>query len=175
MARRSASQPQFAPRHGSGHFDGLSRRSDPERASELRFGVLCLLAYVALSWAVRFDMRLGNQIASLLYPLDTFSMYAGGPGRDASHLLVRDSLGIVHRVTEFRAFDCAAALAETGARCADTHGIQYHYDDLMRYIESHAGPGTSEVAIITRTWRIRPGAAPVQMADCIIARCKVSR
>lgn len=145
------------------------------RASQLRFGVLCVLGYVALSWAVRFDMRLGDQIASLLYPLDTFSMYAGVPGKYASHLLIRDTQGTVHRVTAFRSFDCTEPTPGSSAPCADTHGIQYHYDDLMRYIQSHPGPGTSEVEIITRTWKIRTGAPPVQMADCVIAQCKVSR
>ena len=77
------------------------------RRTHLRFGILCVLGYVALSWAVRFDMRRGEQIASLLYPLDTFSMYAPIPGESMSHLLIRDGQGAIHRVTAFRSFDCA--------------------------------------------------------------------
>src|SRR5439155_14545328 len=41
------------------------------RDDRVRFGTLCVLGYVLLSWLVRFDMRLGQQIASLAYPLDT--------------------------------------------------------------------------------------------------------
>ena len=41
--------------------------------------MLCVLGYVALAWAVRFDLPQGDQIASLVYPLDTFSMYAQAP------------------------------------------------------------------------------------------------
>lgn len=137
--------------------------------------MLCVLGYVALSWAVRFDMRRGEQIASLLYPLDTFSMYAPGPGPYASHLLIRDAQGVVHRVTTFRSFDCRELVTGHADRCADQHGIEYHYDDLIQYIQSHAGLGEMEVEIISRTWQIRPGAPPVQTSDCVIAHCKASR
>jgi hypothetical protein len=144
-------------------------------AAHLRFGVLCVLGYVALSWAVRFDMRRGEQIASLLYPLDTFSMYAPGPAAYMSHLLIRDGQGVVHRVTDFRFFDCAEPITGTAAHCADTHGIEYHYDDLTHYIETHAGRGELAVEIISRTWQMRSGAPPVQTSDCVIAHCKVAR
>jgi hypothetical protein len=138
-----------------------------------RFGVLCLLAYVALSWTVRFDMRLGEQIASLIYPLDTFSMYARMPAPEESHLVVRDHQGGVHRVMDFRSFDCGEPLTGTATECP--RGIPYHYDDLTRYIDSHPGPGEWEVELITRTWELRPGAPPLPAADCVIAHCRVAR
>jgi len=144
------------------------------RSGRLRFGILCVLGYVALSWAVRFDMRRGEQIASLIYPLDTFSMYAPVPGAYASHLLIRDMRGAVHRVTAFRSFDCSEPVSGSG-QCAGRHGIEYHYDDLIHYIESHTGAGESDVELITRTWQVRSGQAPVQTSDCVIAHCKVSR
>jgi hypothetical protein len=144
-------------------------------AGQRRFGVLCVLGYVALSWAMRFDMSLGEQIASLLYPLDTFSMYAGMPGEDRSHLLIRDRQGAVHRVTDFRAFDCAEPITGSAAQCADKRGIRYHFEDLARYIERHVGPGDADVELITRTWEIRSGTPPVQTSDCVIAHCRVSR
>src|SRR5947207_13892919 len=50
------------------------------RDDHLRFGTLCVLGHVLLSWLVRFDMRLGQQLASLVYPFDPFWMYAGTPG-----------------------------------------------------------------------------------------------
>jgi hypothetical protein len=118
-------------------------------------------------------MRLGQHIASLVYPLDTFSMYATLPGEDRSHLLVRDQQGAVHRVTDFRSFDCAEPVTGSSAQCADKRGIPYHYDDLARYIESHTGPGESDVELITRTWDL--GSTPLQTSDCIIAHCKVAR
>ena len=141
------------------------------RNHRLRFGTLCVLGYVALSWAARFDMRLGAQITSLVYPLDTFSMYGGTPGSESSALLVRDADGGVHRVTAFRAFSCADGLSAGGA-CPQ--GIQYLHEDLLDYIEKHAGPGSHEVDVIARTWQIRKGAAPVRASDCVIAHCKVS-
>jgi len=146
------------------------------RVSHLRFGVLCLLAYVALSWAMRFDMPRGEQIASLVYPLDTFSMYAGAADQQMSHLLVRDpQSGAVHRITDYRSFDCVEPIAGSGAQCADHVGYQYHADDLTDYIRSHAGPGSAEVELISRTWQVRAGAPPAHVSDCIVAHCKVSR
>ena len=145
------------------------------RTSQRRFGALCVLGYVALSWAVRFDMRRGEQIASLLYPFDTFSMYAPNPGRYMSHLLIRDAHGGVHRVTAFRAFDCPEPLTGSAAPCDDQHGIEYHYDDLIHYIQNHRGAGEADAALITRTWQVRSGAPPLHTSDCVIAHCKVSR
>ena len=146
----------------------------PTRLSPRQFGFLCLLGYVALSWAARFDMRLGAQTASLIYPLDTFSMYARMPGEDRSILLVLDREGAVHRVTEFRAFDCAEPMTGRAARCADKRGIPYHYEDLARYVESHAGTGDVEVDLITRTWNFRRGEPP-ETSDCVISHCKAAR
>lgn len=152
----------------------MNRSGSPVR-DRRRFGLLCVLVYVALSWTARYDMRRGDQIASLLYPLDTFSMYAGRPAGEMSHLLVRDRQGIAYRVTAFRSFDCAEPLSGSAVRCADKRGFQYHYDDLINYVQSHAGPGDVEVELISRTWALRPGAAPVHTSDCVIARCTASR
>ena len=140
------------------------------RNHRLRFGTLCILGYVVLSWAVRFDMRLGDQIASVVYPLDTFSMYAG-TGGSSSALLLRDADGEVHRVTAFRAFSCAGRLSGAGA-CPQ--GIQYLHEDLVHYIDTHGGPGSREMDVIARTWEIRRGAVPLTRADCVIAHCRVS-
>ena len=145
------------------------------RARHLRFGALCVLGYIALSWTARFDMRLNEADTSLLYPLDTFSMYARPPGEDRSLLLVRTNDGTVHQVTDFRAFACAEPITGSAARCAERRGIQYHFDDLTRYIETHPGSGDIAIELITRTWKIEPGKAPVHEADCVVARCQVAR
>jgi hypothetical protein len=139
------------------------------------FGVICVLAYVALAWSVRFDMRLGEQIASLVYPLDTFSMYGGMPDEDRSHLLIRDRAGAVHRVTAYRSFACEGPIVGRDVPCGGRRGIPYVDEDLMRYMEGHLGPGEEDVELIARTWELRPGHAPMQAPDCIITRCKVSR
>jgi hypothetical protein len=144
-------------------------------AAHLRFGLLCLLAYVALSWAVRFDMRRGPQSASLVYPLDTFSMYAPLPDQQVSHLLVRDAQGRTYGVTTFAAFECADLDTPEALRCADTHAIAYHRDDLLHYVRSHAGPGDTPVELIARSWRVRRGEPATHVADCVVARCRVSR
>jgi hypothetical protein len=145
------------------------------RCPHRRFGSLCLLLYVALAWAVRLDMRLGEQIASLVYPLDTFSMYSRMPGTQESLLLVRDRQGTVHRVTDFRSFDCDEAVNGAGAPCSDRRGIPYHYEDLARYVDAHAGPGQLEVDLVTRTWELRRWAPPVLASDCVLAHCRVAR
>jgi len=144
-------------------------------SAQLRFGVLCILGYVALSWAVRFDMRLGSQIASLVYPLDTFSMYSRMPVEDRSHLLVRDARGLVYRVTDFRSYHCEEPITGPSARCATKRGIPYHFADLADYIQNHAGSGDLDVELITRTWELHSGAPPQQTSDCVITHCKVSR
>jgi hypothetical protein len=124
-------------------------------------------------------MRLGEQIASLMYPLDTFSMYARIPAEEMSHLLIRDADGAVHRVTDFRSFACAEPLTGSAARCPDRHGIQYLSEDLTNYIRQHQATDESqvraEVDLIARTWRIRSGTAPVQIPDCVVTRCKVAQ
>jgi len=120
-------------------------------------------------------MRGGQQIASLVYPLDTFSMYARIFDRKMSYLLVRDAQGQVHYVEDFRAFDCEEPVDENPARCAEQYAIQYHLADFIRYIHTHPGRGDSEADLVLRTWRVRPGKAPVQLRDCVIAHCKVAR
>ena len=149
----------------------MTHATDPER----RFGVLCILSYVALSWAVRFDMRLGEQIASLVYPLDTFSMYARTPGEHEQDMVVRDGDGGLHRVTDFRAFDCDRPLGVGVAACNDGSGIQYHQEDLERYVAGHAGHGQLDVEVVLRRWELRPWVAPSHTSECVAAHCRVAR
>ena len=139
-----------------------------------RFGILAVLAYAALSWAARLDLGVGEQIASLVDPLDTFSMYAGPPGDSIGHLLVRDAVGEIHRVRDFAGYHCDAELKRGAARCGDQPGFAYHYDDLVRYIDDHSGSGATPVDLIYRTWRLRPHEPPDVDADCVIAHCMVA-
>ena len=143
-------------------------------AARLRFGVLCVLAYVALSWSFRFDMRLGKQMVSLVYPLDTFSMYATTPGDRASRLLIRDADGRMHHIEDFRSYDCAEPVTGSEVRCADRLGIDYIHEELTRYIETHGGPGEREVELVARTWVIRRGESPIHESDCVVAHCRVT-
>lgn len=152
----------------------MSRGRESARASERRFGVLCVLAYVVLSWAVRFDLDRGEQIASLVYPLDTFSMYAQAPSPEISHLLVRDAQGRVHSVTEFASYDCDEPVTRGATRCSDAHSIRYLYEDLAKHIETHPGTGTEHVDLILRTWSIRAGAPVTLLSDCLVTTCRVS-
>jgi hypothetical protein len=145
------------------------------RLSQRRFGVLCLLGYVVLAWSVRFDMRLGQQIASLVYPLDTFSMYGRMPGRDSSYPMLRDGNGTEYRITDFSAFTCREPITGSAAQCADQRGIPYHYEEMAEYIRHHPGAGDLEVELLTRTWEIRAGSAPRVSGDCVIAHCTVRR
>jgi len=142
--------------------------------NHLRFGLLLILAYAALSWAARFDMGLGEQIASLVYPLDTFSMYAGPPGERIGHVLVRDSVGGIHSVRDFAAYRCDAELKRGATSCPDQPGFAYHYDDLVRYIGGHSGSGAIPVDLIFRTWHLQQGKPPSVEADCVISHCMVA-
>jgi hypothetical protein len=141
--------------------------------------VLCVLGYVALSWAVRLDLGRDEdfslQIASLVYPLDTFSMYSDVPRGRMSYLLVRDAEGGLHQVTDFRSFDCDEPVSGSAARCTDGNPIHYLHDDFTHYIRSRRGRGTTEVELILRSWRLEASAAAVHEADCIVTRCRVSR
>lgn len=120
-------------------------------------------------------MRRGRQIASLVYPFDTFSMYASVPERRISHLMMRDARGEVYRVNAFRSFDCREPMRGEGAACADRRGFEYHYDDLVRYIEEHRGGGSVEVELIARSWEIPASGAPELQPDCVVAHCTVAR
>jgi len=133
-----------------------------------------VLAYVALSWLVRFDTGVDHQNASLVYPLDTFSMYAGKAGDASSALLVRDGQGNVRRVTSFSAFACREPVPHASAPPPCPGGIPYRYDDLVRYVETHAGPGERDAELVMRTWQLRGGGAPPPPSDCVIAHCTVS-
>lgn len=147
------------------------------RVDRLRFGVICVLGYVTLSWALLFDMRRGLQCASLIYPLDTFSMYAYVPPPDVASLLLRDAGGNIRRIKEMRSYHCADPVSGPEARCADKPVFKFHSDAMTRYIRKHQGPGGPgglEAELLVRTFALRPGAAPVQTSDCVISRCRVS-
>lgn len=148
--------------------------ADSPRRVLRRFGLLCALAYVVLAWAVRFDMAAGRQIASLIYPLDTFSMYAGLPYEEIGYLLVRDADGGVREITRLTAFDCDGPVRGPAARCAEQHQIAYLRDDLTRYIEAHPGPGVTPVELVVRVWRLQHGAAAVHVSDCVVTTCRVA-
>lgn len=144
-------------------------------SSHLRFGILCALGYLVLAWVVRFDMARGTQIASLVYPFDTFSMYSTVPDGQTSHLLVRDDQGVVHAITSFRSFDCDAPIDAGASTCDDGPAIQYLDDDSADYIRTHPGSGPLEVDIIRRTWTVSAGEPPSPTGDCVLTTCRVSK
>jgi len=153
----------------------VNRAQEEAGGYERRFGVLCALGYVLLSWAFRFDMPLGEQIASLIYPLDTFSMYAQAPTPQVSHLLIRDAEGTVYPVTAFRSFDCDEPVTAVPTRCSESRPINYLFADLARHIERHRGAGTEDVALVLRTWSLRSGAPATLASDCMVSHCRVAR
>ncbi|MFN8644263.1 MAG: hypothetical protein U0802_22365 [Candidatus Binatia bacterium] len=61
------------------------------------------------------------------------------------------------------------------ARCIETRGIPYHYEDLARWVEQHPGTGELEVELVTRTWRVGAGSAVEVVGDCLVARCRACR
>ncbi len=142
-----------------------------------RFGIVCALAYVALAWAVRVDTRFGQLNASLVYPLDTFSMYSEMPQPGQTGLLLLDAGGGVHRIGDFGSFACDAPVRGPYDNCPPL-GLRHKTDELLRRIELHRMPDRAQgepMALVARTWRLRPGEVPVLSDDCRIARCAVLR
>ncbi|HXT01462.1 MAG TPA: hypothetical protein VN915_12350 [Elusimicrobiota bacterium] len=144
------------------------------RGGRRRFGVLCVLGYVALSWAMLFDMRRGPQCASLVYPLDTFSMYAQIPAPEVASLVLRDANGGIRRIKDMRSYECEDPLSGPEARCAGAPLYRFNSDALLRYVRKHKGPGALDAELLVRTFALKPGEAPVQESECVLSRCKVS-
>ena len=119
-------------------------------------------------------MARGTQIASLLYPFDTFSMYSTVPGHEGSFLLARDEQGQVHDITSYRSFDCTVPIDTAQSICNASPTIQYLDDDVADYVKTHPGGGAQRVDIIRRTWVIAAGQPPRESGDCVIAECRVS-
>jgi hypothetical protein len=141
-----------------------------------RFGLIVLLGYVAIAWAARFDTAYGAHNASIAYPFDTYSMYAGVPVRSASAILVRDAEGTVERVSAFRSFQCEATAGAWREHCAVAGaGLDYLDDDAEAYVRAHSGQGGEPVEIIRRTWTIPEASEPVRAEDCVIVACEATR
>ena len=145
------------------------------RIDRRRFAIAVFLLYVLASWGLRFDMRRGAQIASLIYPLDTFSMYSSMPDPRVAHLLLRDAGGGVHAVMSFSSFDCGPALHGAESDCVDGDLIEYHFDDLVTYIDGRRGDGEVAMDLIVRRWQVAAGEAPTPAGDCLLRQCRVKR
>ena len=140
----------------------------------LRFGVLCALGYLVVAWFARFDMDRGTQIASLVYPFDTFSMYSTVAEGESSYLLARDEHGAVHAIESYGAFDCDDTVDTKKSLCNENPSIRYLDDDMANYVLRHPGSGTQTVDIIRRTWMVTAGEQPQLIGDCVITVCRVS-
>lgn len=142
-----------------------------------RFGLLCAAAYIALSWSVRVDTPGGRQNASLVYPLDTFSMYSELPDAAQTALLLRDRRGGIHRVEDFSAFTCDANLRGPYPACATSLGRRHKTEEQFRRMQRGrtADAAGEPVELIARTWSLAPGTPPRFSHDCRIAQCTVRR
>ena len=80
-------------------------------------------------------------MASLVYPLDTFSMYAGAAGEYVSLSADTRSGGRGTPHHDYRAFACVGAGTRPAAGCADNSGFAYLYDDWPATLKRHPGPG----------------------------------
>lgn len=140
----------------------------------VHFAIALTLAYVAASWAVRFDWGRNRQIASLVYPLDTFSMYAASSGPRTSLMMLRDSDSASHRIEHFSAFDCRPS-AHT---CDSSAAIAYHDRDNHGFIARHAAKRDNQrpwqrMDLVIRSWAVRPWQRPATLPDCVVAHCDV--
>ncbi len=141
----------------------------------VRFAIVCVLTYVALSFLVRFDMRRGEHIASLVYPLDTFSMYAHAAPLRTSYLVARDARGRVHAIESFRIFDCGGPVRPEVHACGRVRAVEYVDSALLHYVNRHRGRGEVQVDIVRQTWAIRAGTPPRRIGECVLARCRAAR
>jgi hypothetical protein len=143
----------------------------------LRFGIIIAAAFVAISWAARFDSELGRKTRSLVYPFDTFSMYAIGQ-HTASHIVVLYEGGVVRGVESYERFDCPTGFELERAVCDAPVGtysrVAYLERKALLHIREHGGAGEREVRVVRRVWSVPEDGPPVRLADCELATCRVS-
>jgi hypothetical protein len=140
-----------------------------------QLGLLLGLGFLAASWAWREDGRLGRQIASLVYPLDTFSMYATTWQDEVSIPLLIDKAGHSHWPYHLAAFACTP-IADADQSCARGRAIGYHDDELLRHVRSHPLPPGQQgvpMQLVRRHWKLTAGQVPKQLADCPLQQCLV--
>jgi hypothetical protein len=154
-------------------------------AGTARFASLAFVAYLAVAWIVRFDTPEGPHNASIVYPFDTFSMYAEVLPDVASALVVRGADGTIDSVSAFEGLECsrdgATILRDDGALdegpCTPSTGtsIRYLDGDAAAYLRTHASAGSETVELLRRTWRIPRGGAALAPDDCVVASCRAAR
>lgn len=149
----------------------------PRSAAGWQLGLLIGLGFLAAAWAWRGDGRLGRQIRSAVYPLDTFSMYATTWRKEIRIPLLRDARGNSHFPYHLSGFDCEP-LRPSGPGCDDAFSIDYHDDELLRHTRTHPlqpGVPTETMTLVRRGWRLQAGQPPVLLGDCALQRCAVHR
>jgi hypothetical protein len=147
------------------------------QAGPVRFAILCVLGYVAASWVMRFDTGDGTHNASLTYPFDTFSMYAGTMPSSAARMVVRTGDGSFRRIDEYHAFDCDPPI-DHPLDCDDAEGgasIPYVDHDAAHWIVDHGatdppGAGAERIEIVRRSWSLSDDAV-TSVGVCVLTTC----
>ena len=120
-----------------------------------------------------------GRAAGDVYPLSTFSVYAGLPPSSGSRIGVRDLTGLVQEVTVFDAFHCDAALDGGSRFCAGAgvYTIDYADREAFAYVASHPGEASAgeDVDVVRRIFRFTPGSDEPVATDCVITHCQARR
>ena len=144
-------------------------------AAGWQVGLLIGLGFLAAAWAWRGDGRLGRQIRSVVYPFDTFSMYATTWRKEIRIPLLRDPAGNTHFPYHFGGFLCEP-VQDAGPACSSAYSIDYHDDELLRHVRTHPlrpDAPVQHMELVRRHWQLQAGRAPVRLDDCVLQRCQV--
>ncbi len=134
---------------------------------------------VPLSWVVAVSVFATYLLAARgprnLFPLSVFDMYQAHAPAVVARVLAVDASGGVAELDAFEAWSCEweADLLDLEATCGEDHRpLSYVTRDQSHLLDANTGPGTEEVRIVSRAYRVHePGA----FEDCLVAVCRATR
>ena len=138
-----------------------------EPAPLLFLKIAVFLAYMGIAWGV------GN-----LYPFSVFDMYSFDKADSASHLLVRDSLGVAHEVFDYTAF-CYDKQLTVGLASCGPPGSFYSLPrkdlEVLRYVQRHRSRSAQgrPATLVRRIWRLEDKPGPPDYHDCDLLPIRV--
>jgi hypothetical protein len=106
-----------------------------------------------------------------LYPLSTYSMYAGSPGDSISRVMALVGGSFVE-VTDLSSWQCDNLPHLEAAQCGGARGIAYLDREREAHIRNHPGDGGEPVELVRRVFSFDGVQRP---AYCTLARCRARR
>jgi hypothetical protein len=132
---------------------------------------------LVVAWAIFAAYFVAARGVRNFFPLSVFDMYQRRAPAAVSRVLVIDRAGLEHAIADFAAFHCEPAppmLTDVRRYCGPDHvPLDYVMRDLQRDLDAHLSsePGTEEIAIVSRSFRLDPAGGAMTTADCVLARC----